>query len=226
MSILKTLLSVTQSVVCRMYEKKDQHRLNAAIERGLRLGKNVHINHGVMFDHTYPYLIEIGDECRVAEGVRFLTHDATTFFDLGVTRIAPIKILEGSFIGERATILPGVTIGPRALIAAGAVVNMNIGPDMMAAGNPARPCGRFPDLLKRHRKMITKENHIDICDLENGKITPEDIRHLFEEHSTLYVCGWPSGGGTARYINTDREYVRAMVERGLKSVWTEKENEQ
>lgn len=72
----------------------------------------------VEFNLDYPFLIEIGDNCRLSKGVRILAHDATTFRDLGVTRIAPVKILESTFIGERAIILPGVAIGPRTLIAA------------------------------------------------------------------------------------------------------------
>ena len=105
------------------------------------------------------------------------------------------------------------------------ISNTTTGVTAIAAGNPARPCGRFPELIKRHRKMITKANHIDVGDLEAGKITPDDIRQLLEEHATIYVCGWPSGGGTARYINTDMDYVRKMVERALKSLWRTKDKD-
>jgi maltose O-acetyltransferase len=225
MKLRSTLVSLARSAFSRLHAEKHRQQINAFVARGLRLGKNVHINHGVQFDHTYPYLIEIGDECRVAEGARFLAHDATGFFDTGVTRIAPIKVLAGSFIGERAIILPGVTIGPRALVAAGAVVNTNIGADMIAAGNPARPCGRFPDLLDRQRRAVTRTNCIDIRDIESGKVTTDDIRRLLEKEATAYVGGWPTGGGTTRYLNADMEYIRQMVERSLESLWKTKEEE-
>ena len=92
--------------------KRDRLQLNNLMKRGLKVGKNVYIFENVEFDLGYPYLIEIGDNCRIAKNVLILAHDATTFKDLGVTRIAPVKILEGSFIGQNAIILPGVTIGP------------------------------------------------------------------------------------------------------------------
>jgi acetyltransferase-like isoleucine patch superfamily enzyme len=44
----------------------------------------------------------------------------------------------GASIGANATILPGLTIGARAMVAAGAVVTRDVPPDTLVAGNPAR----------------------------------------------------------------------------------------
>jgi acetyltransferase-like isoleucine patch superfamily enzyme len=55
----------------------------------------------------------------------------------------PIRIGRGCFIGARAIILKGVTIGDGAVIAAGAVVTKNVAPEHMAAGNPAF-CNALP----------------------------------------------------------------------------------
>lgn len=51
----------------------------------------------------------------------------------------PVKIGNDVWIGGGATILPGVTIGDRCTIGAGAVVSRDIPSDTLAAGNPARP---------------------------------------------------------------------------------------
>ena len=51
---------------------------------------------------------------------------------------APIHIGNGTWIGARAIILPGVTIGSRCLVAAGAVVSKDVPDDTLVAGNPAR----------------------------------------------------------------------------------------
>jgi acetyltransferase-like isoleucine patch superfamily enzyme len=51
---------------------------------------------------------------------------------------APVRIGDGSWIGARAIILPGVTIGRRCLVAAGAVVSKDVPDDTLVAGNPAR----------------------------------------------------------------------------------------
>lgn len=51
---------------------------------------------------------------------------------------APIKIGDGVWIGSRAIILPGVTIGEGAVVAAGAVVTKDVAPWTVVGGNPAR----------------------------------------------------------------------------------------
>lgn len=50
---------------------------------------------------------------------------------------APITICDGVWIGARAIILPGVTIGEGAVIAAGAVVVKDVAPWTVVGGNPA-----------------------------------------------------------------------------------------
>ncbi|MBK7918590.1 MAG: acyltransferase [Chloroflexi bacterium] len=55
--------------------------------------------------------------------------------------IEPIKIGRFVFIAAGAKILPGVTIGDGALIAAGSVVNKNVEPFQIVAGNPANVVG-------------------------------------------------------------------------------------
>lgn len=55
---------------------------------------------------------------------------------------APITICDGVWIGARATILPGVTIGEGAVVAANAVVTKDVEPWTVVGGNPARVIGR------------------------------------------------------------------------------------
>ena len=47
-------------------------------------------------------------------------------------------IKQGASIGANATVLPGITIGQRAMIGAGSVVTKNVESDTVVAGNPAR----------------------------------------------------------------------------------------
>ena len=51
----------------------------------------------------------------------------------------PVTIRRGSFVGAAVTILPGLTIGPEAFVAAGSVVTADVPPRTVVAGVPARP---------------------------------------------------------------------------------------
>ena len=53
-------------------------------------------------------------------------------------KTAPITICDGVWIGARAIILPGVTIGEGAVVAAGAVVTKDVAPWSVVGGNPAK----------------------------------------------------------------------------------------
>lgn len=84
--------------------------------------------------------IKIGANCDIAPEVCFAT-GSHYFGDnerrAGVGYAAPIVIGDGCWIGLRATILPGVTIGEGAVIAAGAVVANNVPANVLAGGVPA-----------------------------------------------------------------------------------------
>jgi acetyltransferase-like isoleucine patch superfamily enzyme len=59
-------------------------------------------------------------------------------------RSAPVRIEDEVFIGARALILKGVTVGRRAVVGAAAVVTKDVNPGDIVAGNPARVVGRVP----------------------------------------------------------------------------------
>jgi acetyltransferase-like isoleucine patch superfamily enzyme len=81
--------------------------------------------------------IKVGDDVAFANDVYVMDSDSH-----GVEgrphRQAPIRIGDGCWIGARAIILPGVTLGKRVLVAAGAVVTRDVPDDSLVAGNPAR----------------------------------------------------------------------------------------
>ena len=56
----------------------------------------------------------------------------------------PIRIEDGCWIGTRAVILPGVTIGAGCVVAAGAVVSRDCAPHGLYAGTPARRVKDLP----------------------------------------------------------------------------------
>jgi len=81
--------------------------------------------------------ITIGDDVAIAEEVIIRDHDGHEISGGRVERL-PITIGDHVWIGMRAMVLKGVTIGSGAIIAAGAVVTRDVPPSTLVAGNPAR----------------------------------------------------------------------------------------
>jgi acetyltransferase-like isoleucine patch superfamily enzyme len=85
--------------------------------------------------------VNIGRGCAISWHVLFMdtsSHPLGIRGEVPTTRIAPIKVEDHVWIGCRAVILKGVTVGEGSIIANNAVVTHNVPPRTMVAGNPAR----------------------------------------------------------------------------------------
>lgn len=204
--MILNMLKIINRIFSYFAFKRDRLRLKGLMNRGLKIGKNVYIFQDVEIDPGYPYLIEIGDNCRIGKNVLILAHDATTFKDLGITRLAPVKILEGSFIGQRSIILPGVTIGPRSMVAAGSIVNRNVPEGRAVAGNPARPYTTYAEILERMGSAATDENILDFKDIEEGNLTADAIKERTEKCEIAFVRTVPNYDPF--YVNTSMDEIR------------------
>jgi acetyltransferase-like isoleucine patch superfamily enzyme len=142
-----TVISITW-VFDRALHKLKAARIRLGIWRFRRAGLTV--GEGCMFADvpgfgSRPYLITLGRDVALAAHVTFITTDGGIHVlkDLEryrkVIKIGRIDIRDNCVIGERAILLPGVTIGPDSVVAAGSVVGRNIPPGVLAAGNPAKP---------------------------------------------------------------------------------------
>jgi len=104
----------------------------------IRAGEGVFVNFGCVFLDGGG--ITIGKKTLIAPGVHIYT--ARHPLDVEERKlwedVAPVVIGEYCWIGGHVTILPGVTIGDRSVIGAGAVVTKDVPPDSLAQGNPAR----------------------------------------------------------------------------------------
>ena len=92
----------------------------------LTIGSHCGFNVGCCFELEAP--ITISDHVSVGHDVMFLTRRTSG-------EVAPISIGSGAWLGARAIVMPGVSIGVGAVIAAGVVVTENVAPDMMFTGN-------------------------------------------------------------------------------------------
>jgi maltose O-acetyltransferase len=129
----------------------DLERLQAA---GLQLGRDVFVGGGTYLDPDFCFLISIGDETTISLEVFILAHDASTRLHVGYSRVAPVRIGRQVFVGARAVILPGVTIGDGAIVAAGSVVTRDVPAGTVVGGNPARELMSTETYLQRHRDRL------------------------------------------------------------------------
>jgi len=112
--------------------------------KGMRIGPDCRFTGRPDFG-SEPFLISIGSHVALASGITFITHDGGTWVFRRqeryrrVIKFGRIQILDNCVIGKGVFILPGVTIGPNSVVAAGSVVSRNIPPNVLAAGNPAKP---------------------------------------------------------------------------------------
>lgn len=103
------------------------------------LGRNFYANFDCVMLDVCP--IRIGDNCMLAPGVHIYT--ATHPLDAeerngGAEFGKPVTIGNSVWIGGRAIINPGVTIGDNAVIASGAVVVKDVPANAVVGGNPAK----------------------------------------------------------------------------------------
>lgn len=122
---------------------------NVLLERKVRfsLGENARVYVG---DNTYLadfsnvlaiQEVNIGKNCAISWHVLFMDTSSHPFGykgEIPSTKVAPILVEDHVWIGCRAVILKGVTIGTGAIVANNAIVTKDVPPGTMVAGNPAR----------------------------------------------------------------------------------------
>jgi acetyltransferase-like isoleucine patch superfamily enzyme len=90
--------------------------------------------------------VEIGHDVMIGTHVMIIDNDFHDPIDHDrMPEPRPVVIGDGAWIGNRAIVLPGVTIGERAVVGAGSVVMTDIPPHTLAMGNPARVIKRLSE---------------------------------------------------------------------------------
>ena len=77
----------------------------------------------------------------IADHSHRYTNPALPIKDQGISRVAPVRLRRGAWLGQGVVVCPGVTIGSQAVIGANAVVTTDIPDFAIAVGAPARVVG-------------------------------------------------------------------------------------
>lgn len=103
----------------------------------ITIGKNVFINHACSFLDMGGITVE--DDVLIGPRVNLVTENHPLDpVDRRALFTKPIVIKRNAWIGAGATVLPGVTVGENAVVAAGAVVSKDVAPNTVVGGVPAK----------------------------------------------------------------------------------------
>jgi len=153
------------------YERANYLRLYGGLHS---IGENVSINRGAFF--TDPAYVRIGNNVILSD-CTLIGHDgvvAMLYHSSGVQvdSVGKIDILDNVFIGHGALILSGVTIGPNAVVAAGAVVTKDVPPGTIVGGVPAKPIGKVEELVHRLQERTEQYPWADLIKIREGGFDP------------------------------------------------------
>jgi acetyltransferase-like isoleucine patch superfamily enzyme len=116
-------------------------------QMGVHIGARVFVGLDTYLDCQFPELITLEDEVTVSFRVTVVVHDDARRLDriepgAGDGTVAPVRLRRGCYLGAGCLILPGVTVGERAVVASGAVVTRDVEAETVVGGVPAHPIGR------------------------------------------------------------------------------------
>lgn len=151
------------------------------IKLGMKIGDNCSIQPGVIFDYSHCWLIRIGNNVTIAPQAYLLAHDASTKKLNNYTKIGSITIGDNVFIGARALIMPGVTIGKNSIVAAGSVVTKSVPEGSVVAGNPARVITTIETFTKKAQELRNQATIYNEKFTILGKVTNHDKNKMYEE---------------------------------------------
>ena len=170
----KRILKILQLVRARIYSPEQYAR-----HIGVHIGKNCVIESRSW--SSEPYLITIGNNCAITKGVRISTHGggrAVRSFAPDFDVFGKVVIEDWAYIGANSQIMPGVTIGEGALVAAGSVVTKSVPPHVIVGGNPARYICTVEEYYERNKQYNLKTKGLSLPDKKKYLLTLPDDRFI------------------------------------------------
>lgn len=156
---------------------------------GIKVGKGTifYDPNTMSIDRQRPWMIEIGEYCKITKGVTILAHD----YSRSVLRRAYGEVIgeaghtvigNNVFIGMHSIILMGTHIGNNVIIGAGSVVSGNIPDNCVAAGNPCRVIRSLDEQYKlRKERSLEEAKEYYTSFVERYKRSPDikEMGHFF-----------------------------------------------
>ena len=128
--------------------------------KGMKIGDNctIYWPQTTRIDYQNPYMVTIGNNVKITEGVRILTHDYSMSVMSSVNgdivgSVKGVVIGNNVFIGIGATILAGTQIEDNVIIGAGSIVSGTCKENSVYAGVPAKRICSLEELYIKRKKQ-------------------------------------------------------------------------
>ena len=195
-----------------MWAPSQSLRIAMYRKAGIRIG-DVHLfGSGIWLDINLRNMISIEDGVLLSGYIQILSH-SFIMHGYKYEGMSPVIIKKGARIGLKVLILPGVTIGEKSVVGAGAVVANDIPPDCLAVGVPAKPVKYFKSnksIDESDKRISNKELPIlylrcKTCEIEFWSLIRCDkqILKTLDLNGISYIC---PNGHKNRYDEKDYYY--------------------
>jgi acetyltransferase-like isoleucine patch superfamily enzyme len=153
-------------------------QINYLKSKGMIIGRGCDIQSPAKYFSMDFNKVAIGDNVTITASATLLPHDGSLRVLSGtVSRVSGrlgflglIKIHDNCFIGANSIVLPGVEIGPNAIIACGAVVTKDVPPGSVYGGNPARMICTIEELQRKVDGLPKVHGSISNLDDIKGRV--------------------------------------------------------
>ena len=209
---VKRIRTLIKKLILKYFERLTDPYLFSDIlrEEGIKVGGGTifYSPSTMKIDRERPWMLKIGEYCKITSGVTILTHDYSRSVlrrkygefigEAGMTIIG-----DNVFIGMNSIILMGTHIGNNTIIGAGSVVKGQFPDDVVIAGNPAKVICTLEEYYKKrkNRTLLEAKIYVDSYKEQYGMIP--DSQHCgpffslyenremmdYEKDSRLYVNG-------------------------------------
>jgi acetyltransferase-like isoleucine patch superfamily enzyme len=145
------------------------------------VGRDVAINVGVSI--TDPGYVRIGNNCSLS-ACTLLGHDGVVrvlnnAYGKKLDSVGKIDIRDNSFVGHGAIVMPGVTIGPNSIVAAGALIAKDVPAGVVVGGVPGKVICSTEELVKRLEARTESYPWFELIKKRNGSFDQETEPELF-----------------------------------------------
>lgn len=158
-------------------------------KRGMRIGERTtfFVPTKTCIDTTRPWLIEIGDDVQVTEGVTILTHGyewsvLKNVYGEVLGSSGKVKIGNNVFVGMYTTILKGVCIGDNVIVGANSLVTKNIPSNSVVAGRPAHVIMSLDEYYQKRKSVQSQEAQElvkEFREVYGKEVSEHELREFF-----------------------------------------------